>query len=113
MIRQTKNYLFGALSGVTLIGIAIAAFVVIVSAQVFHEWPIAETGATASKSSVGPAKAVGSPATGGSQATAAAGANPALGARAGRANARAANSTAPAARAAVTRPRATPLRRPT
>src|ERR1700734_4069035 len=40
MIKQAHTYLVGALSGVTLIGIAIAVFVVLVSAQVFHELPI-------------------------------------------------------------------------
>lgn len=40
MIKQAHSYLVGALSGVTLIGIAIAVFVVLVSAQVFHELPI-------------------------------------------------------------------------
>ena len=40
VIRQAHTYLVGALSGVTLIGIAIAVFVVLVSAQVFHELPI-------------------------------------------------------------------------
>lgn len=40
MIRQAHTYLVGALSGVVVIGIAIAAFVVLVSAQVFHELPL-------------------------------------------------------------------------
>ena len=40
MIKQAHTYLVGALSGVTVIGIAIAVFVVLVSAQVFHELPI-------------------------------------------------------------------------
>jgi hypothetical protein len=40
MIRQAHTYLVGALSGVVVIGIAIAAFVVLVSAQVFHDLPI-------------------------------------------------------------------------
>ena len=43
MIRQAHTYLVGALSGVVVIGIAIAAFVVLVSAQVFHELPISGT----------------------------------------------------------------------
>ncbi len=58
MIRQAHSYLVGALSGVTLIGIAIAVFVVIVSAQVFHEWPIAATGETTGKATLAPAKAL-------------------------------------------------------
>jgi hypothetical protein len=40
LIRQAHTYLVGALSGVVVIGIAIAAFVVLVSAQVFHDLPI-------------------------------------------------------------------------
>src|SRR5690348_7839216 len=40
MIKQAHSYLVGALSGVTLIGIAIGVFVVLVSAQVFNELPI-------------------------------------------------------------------------
>jgi hypothetical protein len=40
MIRQAHTYLVGALSGVVVIGIAIAAFIVLVSAQVFHDLPI-------------------------------------------------------------------------
>src|SRR6478752_4083697 len=41
MVRQAHTYLVGAVSGATLIAIAIAAFVVLVSAQVFSAWPIA------------------------------------------------------------------------
>lgn len=44
MIRQARNYLVSAVSGATLIGAAIAVFVVLVSAQVFHDWPIAALG---------------------------------------------------------------------
>lgn len=44
MIRQAHTYLVSALSGATLIAIAIAAFVVLVSAQVFTDWPIAALG---------------------------------------------------------------------
>jgi hypothetical protein len=39
MIRQAHTYLVGALSGTVLIGAAIAVFVVLVSAQVFKQWP--------------------------------------------------------------------------
>ena len=46
MIKQAHSYLVGALSGVTLIGIAIAVFVVLVSAQVFHEIPIVNVAST-------------------------------------------------------------------
>jgi hypothetical protein len=68
MVRQAHTYLVGALSGVTLIGIAIAAFVVLVSAQVFHEWPIADLSSQSQKHAVSAAKAL--PA-GGSTVTAA------------------------------------------
>jgi hypothetical protein len=44
MIRQTHTYLVSAMSGATLIVIAIAFFVVLVSAQVFHDWPISGLG---------------------------------------------------------------------
>jgi hypothetical protein len=44
MIRQAHTYLVGAMSGATLIAIAIAAFVLLVSAQVFRDWPIAALG---------------------------------------------------------------------
>ncbi|HTT96326.1 MAG TPA: hypothetical protein VMF55_16770, partial [Solirubrobacterales bacterium] len=63
MVKQAHTYLVGALSGVTLIGIAIAVFVVLVSAQVFHEWPIAEVSSHQQKPALAPAKAL--PAGGG------------------------------------------------
>jgi hypothetical protein len=44
MIRQAHTYLVGAMSGATLIAIAIAVFVLLVSAQVFRDWPIAALG---------------------------------------------------------------------
>ncbi|HEV7562761.1 MAG TPA: hypothetical protein VGO24_04605 [Solirubrobacterales bacterium] len=44
MIRQAHTYLVGAMSGATLIAIAIVAFVLLVSAQVFRDWPIAALG---------------------------------------------------------------------
>jgi hypothetical protein len=58
MVRQAHNYLVGALSGVTLIGIAIAVFVVLVSAQVFHDWPIAALSSHNDQAAVAPAKAL-------------------------------------------------------
>ncbi len=67
MIRQAHTYLVGALSGVTLIGIAIGVFVLLVSAQVFHDWPIAELGGHEQKAAVAPAQAL--PANGGVDAT--------------------------------------------
>jgi hypothetical protein len=44
MIRQAHTYLVSAMSGATLIAIAIAAFVLLVSAQVFRDWPLAALG---------------------------------------------------------------------
>jgi len=44
MIRQAHTYLVSAMSGATLIAIAIAAFVMLVSAQVFRDWPLAALG---------------------------------------------------------------------
>jgi hypothetical protein len=44
MVRQAHTYLVGAVSGATLIAVAIAAFVLLVSAQVFGDWPIAGLG---------------------------------------------------------------------
>ncbi|HJZ36123.1 MAG TPA: hypothetical protein VJ204_07605, partial [Solirubrobacterales bacterium] len=43
----------------TLIGIAIAFFVVLVSAQVFHDWPVAALGFGHDDSAVAPAKSLG------------------------------------------------------
>ncbi|MDX6590226.1 MAG: hypothetical protein QOI84_1500 [Solirubrobacterales bacterium] len=62
MIRQAHTYLVSAMSGATLIAIAIAAFVLLVSAQVFRDWPVAALGggdsASVSKAEpVGPAPA--------------------------------------------------------
>ena len=59
MVRQARTYFAGAVSGVTLIGIAIALFVVLVSAQVFHQWPIAALGFGHDDSAVAPAKSLG------------------------------------------------------
>lgn len=61
MIRQAHTYLVGALSGVVVIGIAIAAFVVLVSAQVFHDLPIPALSSSDQKPAVSAAKALGSP----------------------------------------------------
>ena len=44
MVRQAHTYMVGAMSGATLIAIAIAAFVLLVSAQVFQNWPVAALG---------------------------------------------------------------------
>lgn len=70
MIRQAQTYLFGALSGVVVIGIAIAAFVVLVSAQVFHDLPIpALSSSDQNAAAVSPAKAVNGSADGGAVAS--------------------------------------------
>jgi hypothetical protein len=62
MIRQAHTYLVGALSGVVVIGIAIAAFVVLVSAQVFHDLPIPALSSSDQKAAaVSEGKALNSP----------------------------------------------------
>lgn len=66
MIRQAHTYLVGALSGTVLIGVAIAVFVVLVSTQVFTNWPV-------SLGSGAPAKTEVSDARSASDGTAAAG----------------------------------------
>jgi hypothetical protein len=73
MIRQAHTYLVGALSGVTLIGIAIGVFILLVSAQVFHEWPIADLGGHNENSAVSSGQAL--PTTGGVAATVGTGAS--------------------------------------
>jgi hypothetical protein len=60
MIRQAHTYLVGALGGATLIAIAIAAFVMLVSAQVFTDWPLAGLGKS-SDNGVSAAKVVDAP----------------------------------------------------
>lgn len=59
MIRQARTYLVGAMSGATLIAIAVAAFVLLVSAMVFNDWPIAALGKGAKNSAVSKAQPVG------------------------------------------------------
>ena len=44
MIRQAHTYLVGAVGGATLIALAIVAVALLVSAQVFRDWPIAALG---------------------------------------------------------------------
>jgi hypothetical protein len=44
VVRQAHTYLVGAVSGATLIVVAIAVFVLLVSAQVFRDWPLAALG---------------------------------------------------------------------
>lgn len=41
MIRQTRNYLKGALSGTALIVVAVVAFALLVSLQTLRDWPFA------------------------------------------------------------------------
>lgn len=96
MIRQAHTYLVSAMSGATLIAIAIAVFVLLVSAQVFRSWPVGSLGGsddTAAISNAKPAEPSGAPAieanhlavtvaggegaTGGGEAAGDGGANPA------------------------------------
>jgi hypothetical protein len=65
MVRQAHTYLVGAMSGATLIAIAIALFVLLVSAQVFRDWPIAALGRD-DGASVSKAEPVGGTPTGNS-----------------------------------------------
>ncbi|HXS46824.1 MAG TPA: hypothetical protein VN756_05125, partial [Solirubrobacterales bacterium] len=44
MARQARNYLAGAVSGTALIGIAVVAFVMLVSLQTLRDWPLAALG---------------------------------------------------------------------
>jgi hypothetical protein len=69
MIRQARTYFVGAMSGATLIAIAIAVFAVLVSTQVFGEWPIAGLVGGGNDAAVSAAK----PATGGAGTAAAEG----------------------------------------
>ncbi len=58
MIRQARTYLVSAMSGATLIAVAIVAFVVLVSAQVFEAWPVATLGGSDGGGRVSRARAV-------------------------------------------------------
>ncbi len=85
MIRQAHTYLVGAMGGATLIGVSIAVFVMLVSAQVFKDWPIASLGGgdeTAEVSTAQPAGGSTAGATGSAKAAAAPASHPA-GARSG------------------------------
>lgn len=72
MIRQAHTYMVSAMSGAMLIALAIAVFVVLVSAQVFKDWPLAAlgNGGSAGISNTRPAHApaAAATATGGSTA---------------------------------------------
>ena len=69
MIRQAHTYLVSAMSGATLIAIAIVAFVLLVSAQVFRDWPIAALGDN--EPSISDSRATSSPQQGAAASTAA------------------------------------------
>src|SRR5690349_17194190 len=72
MIRQARTYFVGAISGATLIAIAIAVFAVLVSTQVFGDWPIAGLvggGKEAAVSTAQPVGEAGSAGGGGAEAT--------------------------------------------
>jgi hypothetical protein len=60
VIRQAHTYMVGAVSGATLIAIAIAVFVLLVSAQVFRDWPIAALGDGGGSTGVSDARAASS-----------------------------------------------------
>jgi hypothetical protein len=60
MVRQAHTYLVGAMSGATLIAAAIAVFVVLVSALVFQDWPIAGLGGSGDDSAVSSEQSAGS-----------------------------------------------------
>ena len=71
MIRQAHTYMAGAMSGATLIGVAIAAFVLLVSAQVFQSWPIPGLGGGEGEVHVSDARKVTSPSSANNTAEAA------------------------------------------
>ncbi|MFN8216282.1 MAG: hypothetical protein U0R71_06760 [Solirubrobacterales bacterium] len=58
MIRQARTYLVGAMSGATLIAVAIVAFVLLVTAQVFEAWPVAALGGGEDQGQVSEARVV-------------------------------------------------------
>lgn len=60
MVRQAHAYLVSAISGATVIAIAIVAFVVLISAQFFRDWPIAALGGGDEKAALSEASAVSS-----------------------------------------------------
>lgn len=63
MIRQAHTYLVSAMSGATLIAIAIVVFVLLVSAQVFRDFPLAGlNGGDDGKAHVSDARAATAPA---------------------------------------------------
>src|SRR4029077_2789056 len=75
MIRQAHTDLLGAMGGATLIAVAIVVFAVLVSAQVFRDWPIAALGGSGDDSAaVSKGREVSARASGATAAAAAAGA---------------------------------------
>ncbi|HET8863109.1 MAG TPA: hypothetical protein VFM94_07655, partial [Solirubrobacterales bacterium] len=44
MVRQTRNYFAGAVSGTGLVAAAVVAFVMLVSLQGLRDWPLAGLG---------------------------------------------------------------------
>jgi len=80
MIRQARTYFVGAMSGATLIAIAIAVFAVLVSTQVFGDWPIAGLVGGGKEAAVSIAQPVAEVGTAGAGGTEAAGGQAAAGA---------------------------------
>ena len=73
MVRQAHTYMVSAVSGATLIAIAIVAFVLLVSAQVFESWPIPALGDGGREAHISDARAT----PGGAAASTGSGAAPA------------------------------------
>jgi hypothetical protein len=71
MVRQAKRYLAGAASSAALIAVAIVAFVLLVSAEAFRQWPIGGLG-SGDPPSLAPARSVEAAAAAKTRAVAAA-----------------------------------------
>jgi hypothetical protein len=69
MIRQARTYLVGAMSGASLIAVAIAVFVLLVSTQVFGNFPVPGLLGGDDRPSVSKATEVAAPIAGGTGAT--------------------------------------------
>ncbi len=106
LVRQAHSYFAGAISSTVLIAAAVIAFVLLVSAQAFREWPVSGLGWRGGTVSVSPGRAVGGAAashprvaatarTGGAIAGGTAGARPG---HPGRSGSRAASAAAVPAR---------------
>lgn len=59
MVRQTRIYFAGAVSGTALIGMAVVAFVVLVSLQALQDWPLASLSGNGENGLVAPARPAG------------------------------------------------------